>query len=120
MDHHLYSTIARPLGISNPTGAPRTSMHLASGECSPPLPHLTDDDDPPDPIDPYGSRIVTQSAGIRIPGGISRLSVTRKSTRAPAERLSIVPKQNTLSPKPLQPEEPPIVPYRRGLKPVRL
>lgn len=91
-------------------------MHLALGERSPPLPHLTDDD-PPDPIDPYGSRIVTQSAGRRIPGAINRLSETRKSMHTPAERLSIIPKKNTLSPKP-QPEEPPIVPYSRAWEPL--
>lgn len=93
-------------------------MHHISEECSPPLPHLTDDDPPPDPIDPYGSRILTQSAGRRIPGGPNRLA-TRKSMHAPAECLSIVPKKQTLSPKPSQPEEPPIEPYGRDWDPWR-
>lgn len=117
MGHHPYATRKSPPSISTPPQAPRTSVHLAPGERSPPLPHLTDDD-PPDPIDPYGSRIVTQSAGKRIPGGINRLSATRKSMHTPAERLSIVTKKNTLSPKPHQPEEPPIVPYGRDWEPL--
>lgn len=109
--HHRYPTRISPSSISNLPETLRTSVHLASEEHSPPLPHRTDDD-PPDPIDPYGSRIATQSAGRRTPGGPNRLA-TRKAKHAPAER------KNTLPPKPSQPEEPPIEPYGRGWEPWR-
>lgn len=120
MGHHRYATRISPSRISTPPEAPGTSVHLASGERSPPLLHLTDDDPPdPDPIDPYGSRMVAQSAGRRIPDGINRLGATRKSIHAPAKRLSILPKKTTLSPKPSQPEEPPVEPYGRDWEPLR-